>query len=355
MMYQSKFLLKYPFLKLQSSFRPKAQGVLLIQTSDVCAYLNTSCVFESCFKKFGKFDMIIDSKNLEFAKFDERIGRKICIDELQNENDEMRLAMEIFARNYAEIYIFSPTNLTLFLAKMAFCKDVKTISHYNNPSEFNALSKGFKIFQHSRNSALEQSFLSMFDSDKNLENYKKSPQKPIFTPSEPIINSYEFKIGISLDLDKKCSIPPQTWDKIFKILADFDAEIYIFGSDEEENAILELINTHGARIKHVAGKIKTHELPYYLGLMNVYIGAENPAYHIADSVGVPCVCLIGLGSADEIEGSGKNLIIYPQIASTNGFFDDRNSNHDTNYADKFFEISDADCQNIADFIQISLD
>ena len=70
---------------------------------------------------------------------------------------------------------------------------------------------------------------------------------------------------------------------------------------------------------------------------------------------MPCVCLIGLGSADEIEGSGKNLIIYPQIASTNGFFDDKSSNHDTNYADKFFEISDVDCQNIADFIQISLD
>lgn len=81
-MYQSKFLLKYPFLKLQSSFRQKAQGVLLIQTGDVCAYLNTSCVFENCFKKFGKFDMIIDSKNLEFANFDERIRRKICIDEL---------------------------------------------------------------------------------------------------------------------------------------------------------------------------------------------------------------------------------------------------------------------------------
>lgn len=329
---------------LKNNSREKNDKILLIQIGKIRAYANTSCVFEVAFKKYGKFDILIDEINLEFAKYDERIEQIFTI----NSQNEQNLTKQIFEQNYSAIYIFSPDELALRIAKNANCKNVSVLSHYKNPKNFASLSRGFRVIEHNKDHLLVDSFLSMFDANTDLGNYKKSLQKPIFVPDHPVFETSRTKIGICLDSTNKAKIiPPDTWQKIFDILAKFeDVEVFIFGKDPDEKDILSIVNTYDIKVTSLILRIKLHEVPYYIGNMDLFISSETSNYHIADSMNVATICLMGPCKADEVDGVGPSLIISSHKEPVLSFFDDDKKID----ADSYYELDDNDCNRIEEFL-----
>ncbi len=356
-MYVIYYFLLYPFLLILSFFRKKTDKILIIQTAKIGDYANSTIIFDAASStKGGKFDIVLDKINLNFADYDSRIENKFAINKYKKGIKKFILGFKLFFKNYDKIYVLMPNNLNLFLAKFAFPKHIITISHYKNSSFFYLLSKNAKVIQHTKNDLTLKTYLKMLDLElfqnelqKDTIKVKKMVQKPLFIPEKCenlLINEHKFKVGLSLSAGNKMkTIIPQTWDKIFEILSKFDVEIYIFGVADEIN-LLKNTNTRNIKIVSLIDKISLNELPFYISKMNLYISSDTGNYYIADTMEVPTICLMGPCFASEQRGVFNSLIITSNLPPFSAVFD---TIYKTD-AKKYFEITQKDEKNIYEFI-----
>lgn len=339
-MYLIYYCFLYPIMRILSLFRKNKNKILIIQTAKIGDYANTSVVFELA----RKFDIVLDKINLSFADYDDRIGRKFVINDYRGTLKKFYLAFMIFWQNYDEIYVFMPNNFNMFLAKMGYPKKLFAISHYKNSSLFKYFAIGAKLTYHTKNDLTLLTYLKMFGVS-NLS-YKKSIQNPICKPTENIINSNKFKVGISLSAGNRIkTITPKTWDKIFSILKDIDCEIYVFGVGNELD-LLKSIDTQCICLKSLVNKISLNHLPFYIGQMDLYISSDTGNYYIADSMEIPTICLMGPCFASEQRGVFNSLIITPPFKPFTAVF---NTIYDRK-CDEYFDISSVDEKKILKFI-----
>ncbi|EAK9886443.1 lipopolysaccharide heptosyltransferase family protein, partial [Campylobacter fetus] len=79
-MYVIYYFLLYPFLLILSFFRKKTDKILIIQTAKIGDYANSTIIFgEASSTKGGKFDIVLDEININFANYDSRIENKFII------------------------------------------------------------------------------------------------------------------------------------------------------------------------------------------------------------------------------------------------------------------------------------
>ena len=246
-----------------------------------------------------------------------------------------------------------PNSLNLFLARCTLSKNIVTIKHYATSSSFALLSFGMKKISHTLNDLTLLTYLKMIDI--NELKFEKQLQKPLQVPSENIIKSDKFKIGISLSAGNKMKTPPnQTWNKILQIFSKFDCEIYIFGVGDENRLLEKLIlecekrnSFEGLKFISMIDKIKLEELPFYLSQMQLYISSDTGNYYVADSVHTPTICLMGPCFASEQRGVFDSLIINSALAPISSVFKTvRNID-----ASSFFELSKDDLEKIERFVK----
>ena len=239
MIYFLIYLLIYPYLfaikKLK--FKSEKGKILLIQTAKIGDYANSTVIFD----RLGKFDVLIDEINLAFAKHDSRIEKIFTINDVKRKKaSKIRLALELFSRNYESVYVLMPNGLNLFLARCTLAKNIVAVHHYAASSDFTLLALGMKKVPHALQNLTLLTYLKTLD-ESELK-YEKCLQKPLFIPQENFVKSGKFKIGVSLSAGNKMKTPPKhTWEKIFEIFAKFDCEVYIFGVGEEAALLQNLL------------------------------------------------------------------------------------------------------------------
>lgn len=232
-------MLIYPYLfaikKLK--FKSEKGKILLIQTAKIGDYANSTVIFD----RLGKFDVLIDEINLAFAKHDSRIEKIFTINDVKRKKaSKIRLALELFSRNYESVYVLMPNGLNLFLARCTLAKNIVAVHHYAASSDFTLLALGMKKVPHALQNLTLLTYLKTLD-ESELK-YEKCLQKPLFIPQENFVKSGKFKIGVSLSAGNKMKTPPKhTWEKIFEIFAKFDCEVYIFGVGEEAALLQNLL------------------------------------------------------------------------------------------------------------------
>lgn len=350
MFYLLQYLFFYPILKFISFFRKPSDKILIIQTAKIGDYANSTIIFEP----LSKFDILLDEINLAFAKHDNRIDKIFIINDIKKKKtSKLRLAFALFKQNYKDVYILMPNSLNLFLARCTLSKNIVTIKHYATSSSFALLSFGMKKISHTLNDLTLLTYLKMIDI--NELKFEKQLQKPLQVPSENIIKSDKFKIGISLSAGNKMKTPPnQTWNKILQIFSKFDCEIYIFGVGDESRLLEKLIlecekrnSFEGLKFISLIDKIKLEELPFYLSQMQVYISSDTGNYYVADSVRTPTICLMGPCFASEQRGVFDSLVINSALAPISSVFKTvRNID-----ASSFFELSKDDLEKIEKFVK----
>ncbi|MFC2429054.1 MAG: lipopolysaccharide heptosyltransferase family protein [Campylobacter sp.] len=239
MIYFLIYLLIYPYLFAMKKLKFKGEKgkILLIQTAKIGDYANSTVIFD----RLGKFDVLIDEINLAFAKHDDRIEKIFTINDVkQKKASKIRLALELFSRNYESVYVLMPNSLNLFLARCTLAKNIVAVHHYAASSDFALLALGMKKVPHTLKDLTLLTYLKTLG-ECELK-YEKSLQKPLFIPQENLIKSGKFKIGVSLSAGNKMKTPPKhTWEKIFEIFAKFDCEVYIFGVGEEAALLKNLL------------------------------------------------------------------------------------------------------------------
>ncbi|HDX8138001.1 TPA: lipopolysaccharide heptosyltransferase family protein, partial [Campylobacter fetus] len=173
-------------LLILSFFRKKTDKILIIQTAKIGDYANSTIIFgEASSTKGGKFDIVLDEININFANYDSRIENKFIINRYKKGVKKFILGFKLFFKSYDKIYVLMPNNLNLFLAKFAFSNHIITISHYKNSSLFYLLSKNAKVIHHTKEDLTLKTYLKMLDLElfqnelqKDMIKVKKMVQKP---------------------------------------------------------------------------------------------------------------------------------------------------------------------------------
>jgi len=336
-------------MKICSIFRGKNEHALLIQTAKIGDYVNSSVIFEPLYEKFAKFDVVISGINANFAEFDERIGEIYKIEEYKSGLNKLKLAFLLYKKNYKAVFVLQPKNFNHFLAKMAFSGEFTTISHYKNSSFFRLFAFGARVVEHTKAQLTLETYLKMVNLPPNLRKYKKAPQKPRFVPEISLINSPKFKVGLSLSAQNRIkTFPPKTLEAIFEILSNFDLEVYVFGAEMSELEPLKSVNTRNVEIISLIGKTYLYELPFYEGLMQLYISTDTGNYYIADAQNVPTICFMGPCFDSEQRGVNRTLIIkHSELEPFTAVFDTV-TNRD---ASQYYALSDENYKKIVNFVQ----
>jgi ADP-heptose:LPS heptosyltransferase len=295
MIYYIIFLILSPFLLILSLFRKnKTSGNLIIQTAKIGDYVNTSIMIDA----LKQSDILIDQINTAFANYDNRLKNILIINEYKKSLlTKIKLAFKIFFNNYENVYIVMPNSYNLFLGQMSWAKNKVTLITYADKWYKSLLSFGMRKINHTTDDLTLDSYLKMINNNFNYNNYKKIIQKPILESNEVFINENIFSIGISLTAANKLkTIDIQTWKEVFKILDDFNANIYIFGLPNEIELLNNLTNNIDLKkstLISLLGKIELKYLPYEISKINVYISSDTGNSYIADAMNVATINFAG--------------------------------------------------------------
>ncbi len=317
MIYYIIFLLLYPLLFTLSFFRKKSTKNLVIQTAKIGDYVNSSVIFDPLIK----LDIVLDKINTSFSQHDSRIVKTFIINDYKfNLLKKLQLAFMIFTNNYKNVYIMMPNSYNLFLGQMSFSHNKVSLSTYSDKWYNKLFSFGIKKIKHTKEDLTIKSYLAMISNDLEVDRCWKKIQEPLFIPKQPLINqNSHFKIGISLTAGNKLkTIDLDTWLKIFKLLDNFDCEVYIFGLNDEIEILKNLqfhLNLYKIQIISLLGKINLDELPYYTSKMNLYISSDTGNSYIADSFNIPLINFAGPCYMKEQRPIGNDVLIIDSNAT----------------------------------------
>lgn len=91
----------------------------------------------------------------------------------------------------------------------------------------------------------------------------------------------------------KCWLPERFAQLADRLIADFDADVIIFGAAAERDVAGRIANAMRHRPVMLAGQTKIGELPALFARCRLFIGNDSGAMHVAGAVGLPVVGIFG--------------------------------------------------------------
>lgn len=318
MIYYIIFILLSPIIFILSFFRKNnSKTNLIIQTAKIGDYVNTTIMIQP----LQKTDILIDKINCSFANYDSRINKVLVINEYKkNFFSKMKLAFKIFFSNYENVYVVMPNNYNLFLGQMSWAKNKVTLITYADKWYKKLLSHKMKKVAHTTKDLTLDSYLKMINKNYTHNNYSKIIQIPILEPAKSLIKKEKFSIGISLTAANKLkTIDIKTWQEIFKILDEFDTNIYIFGLDNEIalfNLLKVNIKFKNSNIISLLGQIELKYLAAEISNIDVYISSDTGNSYIADAMNIATINFAGPCFWEEQRPTVNSLIIKSNATCT---------------------------------------
>jgi heptosyltransferase II len=91
----------------------------------------------------------------------------------------------------------------------------------------------------------------------------------------------------------KCWEPERYAALADRLIAEFDADVILFGAPQEESMATRIVGAMRNRACNLVGATKIGELPALLSACRLFIGNDSGAMHVAGAVGVPVVGIFG--------------------------------------------------------------
>ena len=91
----------------------------------------------------------------------------------------------------------------------------------------------------------------------------------------------------------KCWEPERYAALADRLIAEFDAEVILFGAPQENEMAARIVGAMRHRACNLVGATKIGELPALLSACRLFIGNDSGAMHVAGAVGVPVIAIFG--------------------------------------------------------------
>ena len=91
----------------------------------------------------------------------------------------------------------------------------------------------------------------------------------------------------------KCWEPERYAALADRLIAEFDAEVILFGAPQENEMAARIVGAMRHRACNLVGATKIGELPALLSTCHLFIGNDSGAMHVAGAVGVPVIGIFG--------------------------------------------------------------
>lgn len=96
----------------------------------------------------------------------------------------------------------------------------------------------------------------------------------------------------------KCWEPERYAALADRLIAEFDAEVILFGAPQESGMAARITGAMRGRARNLVGATKIGELPALLSICQLFIGNDSGAMHVAGAVGVPVIGIFGPSDPD---------------------------------------------------------
>lgn len=353
MSYVIIFILLWPFKMLMKPFHQAKGRNLVIQTAKIGDFVNITPLL----KHLKKSDVLISKTVLPLASHDSTIDSIYLIEDYKKSLiNKVRLAFQLINR-YDNVYLLQPNSLNAFYA--AFCnarKKAFLIAYTRKWYHGIFYQTADTVRLHQKTDFTLESYLKLADASLSAESYAKHATLPLWIPAQilpELTESAPIKIGLSISAGNKAkTVPTDVWIKILDALSTMPCQFYIFGPENEQpylDQLLEKLSTR-EKITSLIGKLKLHEVPYAISQMDMYIASDSGNVYIADAVNIPVICLAGPCDLTEQHPTYAPLILTPEDKSLapesfifSAPYQFRHS------AEELFSLSDAQLEKIRSF------
>ncbi len=351
MSYVFLFILLMPVKLFKKLFYKPTGKTLIIQTAKIGDFVNMTPLLAWC----GKSDVLISSVIAPLAQRDNTIDTLYFIEQKkQSLAAKLRFAVYLMNR-YEHVYLLQPNSVNLFFAATCNAPDKQFLSIYTRRwyhGIFYATAKG--VVEHTKMSLTVTNYLKLADRSLTWQDAPKHATRPLY---QPATHAPEFdltgavKIGLSISAGNKAkTIPPATWSLIFDKLASMPCVYYIFGANNEQPWLDDLMRHAEGKpnLVNMIGKIDLEDVPWAISQMDCYIASDSGNVYIADAVGTPVVLLYGPCCPHEQRPLGNVLLIGDDSNIKSFVFETRY------YFDKpreeLFALSESDLDAIENFV-----
>jgi len=354
MSYVIIFILLWPFKMLRKPFHQRKGRNLVIQTAKIGDFVNITPLL----KHLRKSDVLISKTVLPLAERDSTIENIYLIEDFKKSLiSKIRLAFRLLNR-YDNVYLLQPNSVNAFYAAFCNAKKKAFLIAYTRKWYHGIFYQTADIVRlHTKTDFTLESYLKLADPHLSAESYKKHATLPLWIPEKilpELAKNTSVKIGISISAGNKAkTIPTEIWIKILTSLAGLPCKFYVFGPDNEQkylDKLLEKLSRH-ENIISLIGKLKLHEVPHAISLMDMYIASDSGNIYIADAVSVPVVCLAGPCDLAEQHPTYAPLILTPEDETFTPesyiFAAPYQFRHS---AEELFSLSDAQLNQIRSFV-----
>ncbi|MBU9853187.1 glycosyltransferase family 9 protein [Rahnella aceris] len=354
MSYVIIFILLWPFKMLMKPFHQGKGRNLVIQTAKIGDFVNITPLL----KHLKKSDVLISKTVLPLAAHDSTIDSIYLIEDYKKSLvSKIGLAFRLLNR-YDNIYLLQPNSVNGFYAAFCNAKHKAFLIAYTRKWYHGIFYQTADVVRlHQKTDFTLESYLKLADPSLSAESYTKHATLPLWIPEKTLPElaaSKQVKIGISISAGNKAkTIPTAVWIKILNTLAGLPCQFYVFGPENEQKYLDQLLEKLSARenIINLIGKLKLHEVPHAISQMDMYIASDSGNVYIADAVNIPVVCLAGPCDLTEQHPTYAPLILTPEdnklVPESFIFSAPYQFRHS---AEELFSLSDAQLEKIRSFV-----
>lgn len=315
MSYVIIFILLWPFKMLMKPFHQRKGRNLVIQTAKIGDFVNITPLL----KHLKKSDVLISKTVLPLAGRDTTIESFFLIEEYKNSLlGKIRLAFKLLNR-YDNVYLLQPNSTNAFYAAFCNAKYKAFLIAYTRKWYHGIFYQTADVVRlHQKTDFTLESYLKLADASLSAESYSKHATYPLWKPERTLpelTENNKIKIGISISAGNKAkTIPTAVWIKILNVLAGLPCQFYVFGPENEQKYLDQLLEKLGnsENIISLIGKLELQEVPYAISQMHMYIASDSGNIYIADAVNIPVVCLAGPCDLTEQHPTCAPLILTPE-------------------------------------------
>ncbi|MBU9824770.1 MULTISPECIES: glycosyltransferase family 9 protein [Rahnella] len=354
MSYVIIFILLWPFKMLMKPFHQGKGRNLVIQTAKIGDFVNITPLL----KHLKKSDVLLSKTVMPLASHDATIDSIYLIEDYKKSLvSKIGLAFHLLNR-YDNVYLLQPNSVNAFYAAFCNARHKAFLIAYTRKWYHGIFYQTADVVRlHQKTNFTLESYLKLADPSLSADSYTKHATLPLWVPEKilpELAENKQIKIGISISAGNKAkTIPTAVWIKILNALKDIPCQFYIFGPENEQKYLDQLLGklSHRENITSLIGKLKLHEVPHAISQMDMYIASDSGNVYIADAMKIPVVCLAGPCDLAEQHPTYAPLILTPedkQLAPESFIFSAPYQFRHS--AEELFSLSDAQLEKIRSFV-----
>lgn len=302
----------WPFfaaLRLLFPIRPGRH--LVIQTAKIGDWINSTPVI----RQLATVDVVFAPAVEPLVSHDQYIGQRFVMPARSSLCFKLGLAFKLFRQAYDQVLILMPNMPNTFIARLACARHTSTLDTYRTSHAVRLLGAGFDRTCHTREDLVLDDYLRLAGVEPDPETRRKHATAPLHSPGINLIRPRPtFRVGVSLSAGNALkTMPTSVWLRLFAILEKANAEVYVFGLNDERRYLDTLLAARPAgsclKVLDCLGQLSLESLPWHIGQMHLYLSTDTGNSYIADALDVPLIDFAGPCYMPEQRPLGSKALI----------------------------------------------